>query len=117
MIILAKDILFKPDNVTLESLGEAVSGEFVYKTDDLSAVQAFNQDAAIEVADAGKVQELRKTVILAKDIDRQTATKIRSKYSVDAELGAIRTNDSEYKSFIESVLAEHNAAKDALFSV
>jgi hypothetical protein len=117
MIILSKEILFKPDNAILESLGEALNGEFVYKTNDPSKIQDFNKDNQFEVASEGKVKELRKTLLSARDIDRNTNNKIRSKYSVESELGAIRTNDPEYKTFIEEVIAEHNAAKDALFSI
>ncbi len=117
MIILSKEILFKPDNAILESLGEALNGEFVYKTDDSSKVEAANEGAQIEVAGEEKVKELRKTLLLARDIDRNTSNKIRVKYSIEAELGAIRTNNAEYNAFIEEVIAEHNAAKDALFAV
>ncbi|NCY20488.1 hypothetical protein EBX31_00845 [bacterium] len=117
MIILSKNILFKPDNAVLESLGEAPSGEYVYKTNNLEAVKAANAEAQVETAGDNVVKELRKTLILAQDIDRNTAQKIRSKYSANSELGAIRTNNAEYKAFIEEVIAEHNAAKDALFSI
>jgi len=117
MIILSKDILFKPDNAALESLGESLSGEFVYKTNDSSKVVEANEGAQIEVASEEKVKKLRKTLILARDIDRNTSNKIRAKYSMEAELGAIRTNNAEYNAFIEEVIAEHNAAKDALFSI
>jgi len=117
MIILSKNILFKPDNAVLESLGEAPSGEYVYKTNNLEAVEAANDGTQVDVAGDNVVKELRKTLLLARDIDRNTAQKIRSKYSVDSELGAIRTNDAEYKAFIEEVIAEHNSAKDALFSI
>lgn len=60
---------------------------------------------------------LRKESEFAKAIDRETESKIRAKYSIEAELKALRTNDQEYKTFIEQVVAEHNAAKDALFSL
>lgn len=70
-----------------------------------------------EESDAEMMLKLRKNSAAAKAIDHNTQVKIKEKYSPEAELKAIRTNDAEYKAFVEQVVAEHNAAKDALFSL
>jgi len=117
MIILSNEVLFQPEATILASLGESSKGEYVYKTDNVNFVKEFNGGKVVKVASQEEIKELRKTLLLAREIDSATARVIRSKYSVESELGAIRRNDSEYKAFIEEVLAKHNAAKDALFSI
>ena len=62
-------------------------------------------------------EDLRKNLPAAIDITAQTNKKISDKYPGMLELKALRTNDAEYKAFVEQVVAEHNAAKDALFSL
>lgn len=71
----------------------------------------------LEKSEQETMADLRANSLEAKNIDRETSLKIRSKYSVEAEFKALRTNDQEYKTFIEQVVSEHNAAKDALFAV
>ena len=89
---------------------------FFYVTNDLEGLKASHPTVDIENVDARK-EELRKTLEAAKAVEAKTEEKIRSKYPISKEMQALRTNDQEYKSFIEQVVAEHNAAKDALFSL
>lgn len=94
-------------------------GQFIYKT--ASTVEAiketpFNENR--EVSDlTGSIDKLRSEMDSAVGIGSWTQRSIRSKYSLEGELKALRTGDAEYKAFIEQVIAEHNAAKDALFAV
>lgn len=116
MIIVSRLVLSAPEEGVLTHLGENHQG-YVYKTNDLNAVEQANLEATISVIPQSGYKELRKMLLPALLIDRQTQEKIRAKYSLEAEIAALRTNDQEYRDFIEQVIAEHNAAKDALFSV
>jgi hypothetical protein len=116
MIIQSRQVLFSPESAALTHLGEYTEG-YVYKTNDLSAVQAANSEATIQEVPASEMPILRKVLASAIELNRKTQATIRAKYSLEDELGAIRSNDAEYKAFVEQVIAEHNAAKDALFAV
>lgn len=116
MIIQSKAVLVSPESASLVHLGDYSEG-YVYKTSSLSSVQAANPDAEVAEVPSENLPILRKVLFTSAEIDRKTQEKIRAKYTLEAELGAIRTNNLEYKNFIEQVVAEHNAAKDALFSV
>jgi hypothetical protein len=116
MIIQSRSVLSKPESASLTHLGDYSEGH-VYKTERLSDVQAANPDAEISEVPSENMPVLRRVLFTAVELNRKTQEKIRSKYSLEDELGAIRTNNQEYKTFIDQVIAEHNAAKDALFSV
>lgn len=116
MIIVSRSILSVPENGVLTHLGENHQG-YVYKTNSLSAVEQANPEATVSVIPQSEYKGLRKMLLSALIIDRDTQNKIRAKYSLEAEIAALRTNDQEYRDFIEQVIEEHNAAKDALFAV
>jgi len=116
MIIQSTSVLSQPESAVFVHLGEYSQG-YVYKTDSLSAVQAANPGSEITEVPSESMPSLRKVLYPAVRINIETHQKIRAKYSVEGEIQAIRTNDQEYKTFIEQVVAEHNAAKDALFSL
>lgn len=116
MIIQSRSILSKPESVSLTSLGEYSEG-YVYKTENLAEVQAANSEVAIQEVPSENMSILRRVLFTTIELNRATQATIRAKYSLEDELGAIRSNDTEYKTFVEQVIAEHNAAKDALFSV
>jgi hypothetical protein len=104
-----------PANARYLGLTEKFEG-FFYVTNDVEALRATHPGVTIEDADSRR-EELRKTLEAALGVDAKTEEKIRAKYSISKEMQALRTNDAEYKTFIEQVVAEHNAAKDALFSL
>ena len=116
MIIQSRAILVSPESASLVHLGDYTEG-YVYKTNSLPAVQAANPEAEVAEVPSENLPTLRKVLFTAVELNRKTQEKIRSKYSLEDELGAIRTNNAEYNAFIEEVIAEHNAAKDALFSI
>jgi hypothetical protein len=116
MIIQSRKVLVSSESATLSHLGEYSEG-YVYKTNDISAVQAANSDTTIQEVPASAIPTLRKVLFSAVELNRKTQATIRAKYSLEEELGAIRSNNAEYKSFVEQVVADHNAAKDALFAV
>lgn len=116
MIIQSRSVLSKPESASLTSLGQYSEG-YVYKTENLAEVQAANSEAEITEVPSENMSILRRVLFTAVELNRATQATIRAKYSLEDELGAIRSNDAEYKAFVEQVIAEHNAAKDALFAV
>ena len=114
MIIVSRTILSQPENATLVHLGENGQG-YVYKTNDLEAVVGSNPLASVSVIPQSEYKELRKVLWSCVQINLDTQAKIRAKYSIEAELAALRTNDEEYRDFVNEVIAEHNTAKDELF--
>ena len=50
----------------------------------------------------------------ARQIDAETQSKIRERYSLEEELKALRTNDAEYVAYVESVVQEGRAKKAEL---
>jgi hypothetical protein len=94
-------------------------GYFVYKTSSsIEAIKgtAFNESREIvDLTDA--IEKLRSELDSAQGISAWTQRVIRNRYSLESELKALRTGDQEYKAFIDQVIAEHNAAKDALFLI
>jgi len=114
MIIVSRTILSQPESATLVHLGENGQG-YVYRTNDLESVTASNSLASISVIPQSEYKELRKVLSSCIQINQNTQSKIRAKYSIEAELAALRTNDEEYRDFVNEVIAEHNIAKDELF--
>lgn len=48
------------------------------------------------------------------DINAQVVAKIRSQYSLEDELGALRQNDTTYQTFVSAAIADGKAKKTAL---
>ncbi|MBC7908322.1 MAG: hypothetical protein H7Y60_16465 [Rhodospirillaceae bacterium] len=57
---------------------------------------------------------VRKSLTSVREIDRTCVEKIRSRYSVDDELGAVRTGDPVVLGYVEQCVAEARVAKAAL---
>ncbi|NBO25991.1 MAG: hypothetical protein EBU96_04215 [Actinobacteria bacterium] len=104
----------------LKFLGHLNSGQntgFYYLSAHSKENLAYENEAVL-IEDSNLSQEdLRRELPSAREISANTAKRISDKYPGNLELKALRTNDAEYKAFIEQVVAEHNAAKDALFSL
>jgi hypothetical protein len=94
-------------------------GLFVYKTSSqIEAIKETTFNESREIVDlTDAIEKLRSELDTAQGISAWTQRVIRNKYSLESELKALRTGSQEYKAFIDQVIAEHNAAKDALFSV
>ena len=70
----------------------------------------------LEEPDSELLAELRKHGECAM-ISSQIRGKIREKYSVDREFEALRTDDFEYKQFVEGLLAEGKEKKDKILGI
>ena len=58
--------------------------------------------------------QIKKESSECKRIDEETIRKIREKYDINEELKALRTNDTEYTAFVESVVQESKDKKEKL---
>jgi PHP family Zn ribbon phosphoesterase len=91
---------------------------FVYKTNaTLEQVKAINGNENRDITELTDLAKLMSELDTSIGLSNSAAHKIRRKYSVDREFQALRTNDPEYRAFVEQTLADHKAAKDALFAV
>lgn len=114
-MLVKSDSILANEEVAYKTIGmiEGYPGMYFLVPSISEAKQNF-PSANIFEASQDEILAARSKSEAAKQIDGATATKIRSKYSLAKELQALRTNDPEYRAFVDQVVAEHNAAKDAL---
>ena len=97
------------DGYTYISIPEEVLPAYVPQPDEVGI-------EVLEDPDTELLATLRKhgeCVTISGEIRR----KIREKYSVDREFEALRTDDFEYKQFVEDLLAEGKEKKDKILGI
>lgn len=96
-------------------LGVSGARRFLSMPEDVFA-QVPAQDPSIDfrLASADEIAAAKVSSARVQMINDGVVAKIRSKYTVDAEFQALRTQDAEYLSFVEAAVAEGKEAKASL---
>lgn len=95
-------------------LGEAEGRHYLSVPEDFTIPPHQPAGADYRVHAEPLSAEIRKSLLSIREIDRACVEKIRSRYSIDDELGALRTGESEVQAYIEHCVAEARVAKAAL---
>jgi|TARA_Y100000310_G_C20185620_1_gene580151 hypothetical protein len=109
-----------PDYIcyVLEQLGSTEDGRMWHSVPDgfLEAFLEKDQEDGVDIQtpDASEIAENRKKLNAYKQINLDVKEAIRNKYSTDEEMKALRTDDADYKAFVEECVAVGTAKKVAL---
>lgn len=97
-------------------LGVYDGKQYLALSDDVSfAKQARGHTVKdADLANEGLQKYLKSESPPARQIDIETQEKIRAKYSLENELKALRTKDTEYETYVAEAVAEGRSKKEAL---
>ena len=88
----------------------ALCGDVVFPKQPRGGVPVKEAD----LKDEGVQKYLKSESPPARQIDAETQNKIRERYSLEDELKALRTKDTEYEAYVDNAVAEGRAKKEAL---
>lgn len=100
-----------PDNIQADQI------QYWYSMpDDMDINDTFTGEDQVPVVypDATKIAEVRKQLHVQKCINDVTQQKIREKYSVEDELKAQRTGDTDFVDYVQACCAEGDEKKKKL---
>ena len=84
--------------------------------DDMDMTKTMSGDPQVEIIypDMDEIKEKRKHLHFYKCVNDRTRWRIRERYSVEEELKAIRTNDTEHHNWVMQCCAEGDIQKKAM---
>ncbi len=98
----------------IEDLGEVDGRRYVSVAEESLASLKLAEGLSFRQATVEEVAVLKRHSPVIRQIDLETAATIRTRYAIEDEFKAIRTEDADYLSFVETTVVQGKARKAAL---